>query len=618
MTTPLYEDNRWEKIPVRIAAHGDACADLVAEEIAALIQKNQGLGRKTVLGLATGSTPRGVYRALVRKHREEGLSFRDVITFNLDEYYPIKPEDPHSYHRYMWEHLFSHIDIPAHQVHLPKGNLSLGEISSHCLKYEQQILDAGGLDFQLLGIGRSGHIGFNEPGSPARSRTRLITLDHITRCDAAPEWQGLHHVPTRAITMGIRTIVTARRVVMMATGEHKAAIVRRAVEGAVTDDVPATFLQGHENITAILDSGAAAELTRRRAPWLLGPMADQGLAWSEQEICCAVFWLAEMTGKAILKLTEEDYNAAGLQELLAAAGGAAYDLNLKGFYRLQNAITGWPGGRSDGSRPKPLRAASTAVFPKRIIVFAPRPQEDVLSMGGTLARLADQGHEVHIVYQTSGASSLSAEIVERFRSFARETGASLDDSTEGRQRQYGLIRQIEAQAAARICGIPPERLHFLDLSFDPRPGQIAKRSVSDADVATLVRLLAQIAPHQIYAASNRSDPEDVYRLSFESLRRAVRASAGASWTAACELWLYRAAGDAWPLSGIEMAVPLSPSEGLRKHRAISQHDTLQPKVQTLANGSVESIPAEKATAQAFDRLGLAEYEFIETFAHAHF
>ncbi len=621
MTTP-YEDNRWETIPIRIETDPDACAEVVADEIAALIRKNEADGRKTVLGLATGSTPRGVYRALVRRHQEEALSFRNVVTFNLDEYFPITPDDPHSYHRYMWENLFSHLDILPENVHIPRGNIALGEVSSSCLEYEKKIAEAGGLDLQLLGIGRSGHIGFNEPGSPARSRTRLITLDHITRSDAAPEFQGLHRVPTRAITMGIRTILAARRVILLVTGEHKAAIVRTAVEGKVTDEVPATFLQGHDNVTAILDLGAAADLTRLRAPWLLGPLADQGLAWNETEICRAVLWLAEKTGKAILKLTEEDYNAAGLQELLATADGAAYELNLKGFYRLQNAITGWPGGRTDGSRPKPLRGGAASVFPKRILIFSPRPEDDVLSMGGTLARLAAQGHEVHIAYQTSGASSLPVEILERFRLFARDSGATLGEGPEALRHQYSLIRQLDAKAAAKICGIPPERLYFLDLSFDWHVGEVVKRSVTGKDVETIAELLTRVAPHQIYAASDRNDPEGTSRLGLESLRRALQATASLPWASDCDIWLYRGGGSAWPLPAIEMAVPLSPSEVLRKRRAITQHETLRQSA-TLPGSTPHQLHElssrhDRATAEAFDRLGLAEYESMETFTHPDF
>ncbi len=542
----------------------------------------------------------------MRKHREGTLHFKNVTTFNLDEYYPVSRDDSNSYHRYMWEHLFSHIDILPRNVHIPRGDLGLGEISSYCLKYEQMIAEAGGLDLQLLGIGRSGHIGFNEPGSSTRSRTRLITLDHVTRSDAAPDWQGLHRVPTRAITMGIRTILAARRVILMATGEHKAAIVRTAVEGPVTDEIPATFLQSHDNVTAIFDPSAAAELTRLRAPWLLGPMTDQGLAWGEQEICRAVLWLAQTTGKALLKLTEEDYNAAGLQELLATAGGAAYELNLKGFYRLQNAITGWPGGRTDGSRPKPLRGPSASIFPKRIVVFSPRPGDAMRAMGGTLARLAGHGHEVHLVYLTQGVKRPPIEIVERFRLFARESGVVSTEDTDNPHREYRLIQQIDARIAAKVCGILPERLHFLELSFDWYADETTKRGVTDKDVETVAEFLTRLAPHQIYAAGNQNDPDDVCRLSLDSLRRALHLPSLAAWVSNCDLWLYGGAEIAWPLSMIEMAVPLSPSEVLRKNRAISrQNERLL---------SADSPTPEAATARAFDRLGLAEYESIETFA----
>jgi glucosamine-6-phosphate deaminase len=611
-------ENRWEKIALRIEPSAAQCTELVAQEIADLIRENDGEGRPTVLGLATGSTPLGVYRALIRHHREKGLSFRHVITFNLDEYYPLQADAPQSYHRYMWENLFSHIDIAKENVHIPEGNIPLEEVPDHCREYELKIEKAGGLDLQLLGIGRTGHIGFNEPGSQIKSRTRLITLDYVTRSDAASAWHGLHRVPTRAVTMGIRTILQARRVILMALGEHKASIVRESVEGPVSDQVPATFLQTHENVTCVLDPGAASELTRLQTPWLLGPLADQRLSWDEKLIARAVLWLAQKTGKAILKLTDEDYNMAGLQELLATVG-SAYDLNLKGFYRLQNAITGWPGGRKDGSRPKPLLATSAAVFPKRILVFSPYPGNDVISMGGTLARMADQGHEIHIAYQVSGSHGVSDEIWKRYRAFADgiDSGADVEATEAESGRERGLIRRLEARAAARVSAIPEERLHFLDLPFYEKRNP-AERALGEADLQIVSRLLEQIQPHQIYAAGDLNDPHGSHRLCLEVIQRAWRALAGSAWGAVCEGWLYRGTWGEWPLHDIAMAVPLSPGEVLRKRRAIFQHETQKEKALSVGTDQREfwqRVEARnRASAEAFNRLGLAEYEAIETFS----
>ena len=611
-----FGENRWEKMVVRIEAGARRCSEVVAAEIADLIRRNENLNKKTILGLATGSTPRGVYRALIELHREQGLSFSNVVTFNLDEYFPLERTSPLSYHHYMWENLFSHIDILPENVHLPRGDIPLEDVGAHCHEYERRIEKMGGLDLQLLGIGRTGHIGFNEPGSQIKSRTRLITLDYMTRSDAAPDWQGFHRVPTRAITMGIRTILNARRVILLATGEHKAPIIRTAIEGPVSDEVPASFLQSHDNALCVLDLGAAQELTRLRAPWLLGPLSDQGIQWSEDLIARAVLWLAERTNKAILKLTDEDYNMAGLQELLATVG-SAYDLNLGGFYRLQNAITGWPGGRKDGTSPKPLRSTSSSIFPKRILVVSPHPDDDVISMGGTLARLADQGHEVHVAYQVSGSNAVSGEMGDRYRAFAAAF-AELKAPVENDARlQQAFIRRLEAQAAARICGIPGERLHFLDLPFYEKKAPAA-RVIADADIAIMGQLLDELQPHQIYAAGDLNDPHGTHRLCLEALQAALRSRGDTNWAKACEAWLYRGAWGEWPLHEVDLAVPLSPGEVLRKRRAIFQHESQKDQAMFLGEDGREfwqRVEARtRATAEAFNRLGLAEYEAIETFA----
>jgi glucosamine-6-phosphate deaminase len=423
MNIPWYRDalsssletSKWERIPVVIFEQPRLAAARVAQEIAQLVRHREADGLKVVLGLATGSTPIFVYQELVRLHREEGLSFRNVVTFNLDEYYPITPDEARSYHRFMREHLFDHIDIPAVQIHIPDGTIARGDAVAYCEKYEKQIVEAGGIDFQLLGIGRTGHIGFNEPGSARRSTTRLIHLDRLTRLDAIKDFQSEERVPRTAITMGVKTILQARRIVIMAFGEHKAGIVARAVEGEINAEVTATYLQDHENCLMVLDQAAASQLTRLQTPWLVAPLHEMGLTWSDSMLRRAVNWLAQKTRKAILKLTDEDYNSHSLQELLSQYGNA-YEINLRVFRQLQNTITGWPGGKPPDdqravSQPRTLRSPSAAIYPKRILIFSPHPGDDVLSMGGTLLRLAEHGHDVHIAYQVSGSAGVQDEIL---------------------------------------------------------------------------------------------------------------------------------------------------------------------------------------------------------------
>jgi len=390
------ETSRWEHIPVVIFEQPKVAATRVAREIAELIRERAAQNRKAVLGLATGSTPIFVYQELARMHREEGLSFRNVVSFNLDEYYPLTPDHPRSYHRFMREHLFDHVDMDPAQIHIPDGTIPRAEASAYCAHYEKQIADAGGLDLQLLGIGRTGHIGFNEPGSSRRSITRLIHLDRVTRLDAIKDFQSEELVPHNAITMGVKSILQARRIVLMAFGEHKSAIVARSVEGEISADVPATYLQDHDNCLMVLDQAAAGQLTRLQTPWLVGPLHEAGLSWSDTMLRRAVTWLARRTSKAVLKLTDEDYNSHSLQELLSQYGNA-YEINLRVFRQLQNTITGWPGGKPPGedgrpaTQPRTLRSRAATVYPKRILIFSPHPDDDVLSMGGTLIRLAGQG-----------------------------------------------------------------------------------------------------------------------------------------------------------------------------------------------------------------------------------
>jgi glucosamine-6-phosphate deaminase len=631
--------SRFEHAPVAAFADSLEASRAIAAEIAALIRARQAEGRQAVLGLATGSTPVSLYAELVRLHREEGLSFANVVTFNLDEYYPIAAAAPQSYHRFMRENLFDLIDLPPTQYHLPDGTVPKAGIDAHCAAYEARIRAAGGIDFQILGIGRTGHIGFNEPGSARRSVTRLVTLDPVTRRDAARDFSGEDHTPRAAITMGVRTILGARRLVLMAWGQHKAEVVRIALEGEMSAQVPATFLQEHDNVVFVLDHAAAGALTRHRTPWQLGPLEEQGLAWDERMTRRAILWLSQRCQKAILKLTDDDYNEAGLQDLLQAHG-SAYETNLAGFYQLQHTITGWPGGRDpQRTRPgdalvRPLRAPSAAVYPKRVLVLSPHPDDDVISMGGTLCRLVDQGHEVHIAYEVSGAGAVADEAVWRALAFLRdsglakgsgnqvqelcsalETGAALPDSARLLQWK-ALIRRHEAVAAARVCGVPAARLRFLDLPFYDA-ASARNRKTGPRDVEIVRELLADVRPHLIYAAGDLDDPHGTHRLCLRVLREALAASAAEPWIRETELWLYRGAWAEWALDEIDLAVPLSPQEVLRRRRAIFRHETQKDQALFLGPDQREfwqrTDDRSRHLAQAYNALGLAEYEAIEAF-----
>jgi glucosamine-6-phosphate deaminase len=633
MNTSWYQDalsssletSKWEHIPVVIFERPRMAAVGVAQEIAQLVRDREADGLKVVLGLATGSTPIFVYQELARLHREEGLSFRNVITFNLDEYHPISPDHARSYRRFMREHLFDHLDIPDSQIHIPDGAIPRGEVTAACERYEKQIVEAGGIDFQLLGIGRTGHIGFNEPGSSRRSATRLIHLDRLTRLDAIKDFQSEELVPRTAITMGVKTILQARRIVIMAFGEHKASIVARAVEGEVAPEVTATYLQDHENCLMVLDEAAAGQLTRIQTPWLVGPLDEVGLSWSDSMLRRAVTWLAQKTGKAILKLTDEDYNIHSLQELLSQYGNA-YEINLRVFRQLHNTITGWPGGKPKGAdklpvtQPRPLRSPSAAVYPKRILIFSPHPGDDVLAMGGTLLRLAEHRHDVHIAYQVSGSDSVKDEILQRYLDFHQHVGGKpihreRPDAVHVKAMKAAICR-AEARAAARVCGVNPDCLHFLDLPFYEKAGEVY-RQVSPEDIAITARLLEQIKPHQIYAAGDLADPHGTHRICLEILTQALQKSGREPWFADCEAWLYRGAWAEWPIHEVDMAVPFSPSELACKQRAVFQHESRKHQAPFLGGDGREpgqrTEDSARATSRLFDALGLPDYEAIETF-----
>ncbi len=625
-----------EKIQTQVHTDAKAASASVAAEIADLIRRCAAENRQCVLGLATGSTPTGVYAELVRLHRHQGLSFANVITFNLDEYYPMQPDELQSYRRFMREHLFDHIDIKPENCNVPDGTIPTEKVADYCREYELKIQACGGLDLQLLGIGRTGHIGFNEPGSGSESRTRLITLDRVTRLDAASDFFGEQYVPRRAITMGVGTILEARRVIMMAFGEGKAPVVAQAVEGPVTANVAASFLQNHRNAVVVLDDAAAARLTRISSPWTLGLAVD----WNRQSIRKAVIWLARKVEKPILKLTDEDYNEFGLQDLLAA-NGSAYDINLSVFRQLQETIIGWPGGKPDEmKRPGDIPRASDAIFPKRVLIFSPHPDDDVISMGGTFIRLVDQGHEVHVAYQTSGNIAVFDSDATRFMDFAAEFCRifGLGDSSVRRMEQQaeefvknkrpgqldtptlqqikGLIRRGEARAAGRECGAKTENLHFMDLPFY-ETGAVRKKPLGQEDIDLTVELLEKIQPHQIYAAGDLSDPHGTHRVCLLAITSAIERVKDRPWFKNTEVWLYRGAWQEWEPDQIEMAVPLSPMELMRKRNAVFKHQSQKDRAMFPGNDEREFWQRAEArnrqTAKIYDQLGLAEYEAIEGF-----
>jgi len=632
--------SRFEHVPLSVFPGSAEASRAVAQDIAALIRSRQAAKRTAVLGLATGSTPLGLYAELVRMHREEKLSFANVVTFNLDEYYPIQPANPRSYRSFMQAHLFDHVDIPPANTHVPDGTAPPAALDAQCSEYEEAIRAAGGIDFQVLGIGRTGHIGFNEPGSPRRSRTRMVALDSLTRRDAAGDFGGEENTPRHAVTMGVRTILEARRIVLMAWGQHKAEIVRAAAEGPVTPQVTASFLQEHDQVHFVIDRAAAGALTRYRTPWLLGALGDLGLDWDPAMVRRAIIWLSQLRGKAVLKLTDDDYNEAGLQDLLRIQG-SAYEVNLAGFYQLQHTITGWPGGRDPGrTKPgdapvRPLRAPSSGVFPKRVLVLSPHPDDDVIGMGGTLCRLVEHGHEVHVAYQVSGANSVSDEALARALRFvgdsglagpenagrlrslcaAHEAGGALPETPET-VHWKGLVRRQEALAAARVCGVAPGRLHFLDLPFShASPG--SRRQLGEADRAAMRGVIGGVRPHLIFAAGDLDDPHGTHRLCLHALRDALASLSAEPWVRESELWLYRGAWSEWSADEIDMAVPLSPQEVLRRRRAIFCHETQKDMALFLGDDRREfwqrSEDRSRRLAETYNALGLAEYEAIEAF-----
>lgn len=646
-----------EKMPLHIFRTPEDASKVVAYSIAELIRSKP----NCVLGLATGSTPVAVYEELIRLHKEENLSFANVVTFNLDEYYPMEKDQIQSYHRFMHENLFDHIDIPKANIHIPDGTAPQERLEQLCHDYDAKIQAAGGLDFQLLGVGKTGHIGFNEPGSTKNSKTRVVDLARVTRIDAASDFFGIEHVPHQAITMGISSIMAAKEVVVMAFSESKSRIIAKMVEGEITPTIPASYLQSHPNARVVIDESASAELSRIKCPWAVTGSTPAPIKWNPLDARKAVIWLSQLLDKPILKLQDEDYDDNHLGTLLIAYGPAP-SLNLRVFRHLQSTITGWPGGRPNSTHMADTHTnldRSTDVItdpgwittptllppPKQIVVFSPHPDDDVISMGGTLIRLCDQGHTVHVAYQTSGNIAVWDDDAKRFANFATELAkamgvdeagvkkiAGVEDAVEdfianklpaevdspAIQKIKGLIRQTEARAAARFSGVRKDRIHFLDLPFY-ETGAVKKKPLGPDDIRIVTEFLQRVKPQQIYAAGDLSDPHGTHRVCLKAVLTALTQlhQKGVAWVSECAVWLYRGAWQEWEPERIEMAVPMSPHELMRKRFAIFKHQSQKdPPAFPGADKREFWVRAEarnKATASMYDKLGLQEFEGLEAF-----
>jgi len=629
----------FEKIPVKIYPDLRAGSKAVAKQIADFIREKQKNKEKCVLGLSTGSTPKTLYAELVRMHKEEKLSFKNVITFNLDQYYPISNDALQSYQRFMKVNLFNHIDIDPKNTHIPNGEIKKEDIKEHCRQYEKMVEDAGGIDLQILGIGINGHIGFNEPGSSIHSKTRLISLDNSTRIANAYEFANISEVPRLAITMGIGEILKAKKIILMAWGPSKAPVIKEAVEEDHTDHVPASLLQNHDDVTFVVDEAAASELTRFKSPWLTGDCD-----WTPKMIKKAVVNMALKLKKPVLSLTNTDYNEYGLSDLLVEEGDA-YEINLKVYYMLRDSITGWPGGKPNVNLP--THPERSEPYPKRIIIFSPHPDDDIISMGGTFQRLHDQGHDVHVAYQTSGNIAVTDEFVTRFLDFAvgfeeiagidtKKSGKILEDARKFIARKKanqtdtpairaikGLIRRCEAKATCRYVGIKDENIHFQNLPFY-ETGSIEKKPMSEKDVKITMELLREIKPQQVYCAGDFADPHGTHIVCFnvvsESLKR-IKA-AGDAWLNDCWLWLYKGAWQEWNIEEIEMAIPMSPDQVMKKRFGIFIHQSQKDMVPFQGSDSREfwqrAEARNEATANLYADLGLTHYAAMEAFVRWHY
>ena len=625
----LTQETRLEKIHNVIFENSKSGSKAVAREIADLIRYKQTKKQKCILGLATGSSPITVYEELVNIHKKEKLSFKNVITFNLDEYYPISSENTESYYNFMHQHLFNHVDINKENINIPKGDLKKNEIEKYCKSYESKIEKLGGIDFQLLGIGRTGHIGFNEPGSSVNSITRLIKLDYLTREDASKAFGGIYNVPKTAITMGVSTILSAKRIVLLAWGENKKDVVYESIESSISQNITASFLQKHNNTTFVLDEGSSSRITRIDSPWLV----DGNIDWDINSKTRAIAWLCKQTGKSLLRLSLRDYIQNHLSEL--AANQSTHDLNIEIFNRVQRTITGWPGGKPNSDDTyRPERAKPEK---KRVIIFSPHPDDDVISMGGTFQRLVDQGHDVHVVYQTSGNIAVSNDSVLKFLevysdvfdvndSHIKDVKKKLLDNNEIIEDKFirevaTKIREKEALAATRYVGLKDKNVHFLRLPFY-ESGKIVKNKTSKHDSDLMNQIITKIKPHQIYAAGDLADPHGTHAVCIKLLFQSLKKLKKEQFMSNCWVWLYRGAWHEWEINEIDMAVPLSPQQVLKKRKSIFFHKSQNNSVMFQGDDKREFWERveerNRDIAKQYRKLGMADYQAMETFRRYYF
>ena len=628
-STPRDIIHRYEKIHTTVYENEYLGVQYVADTIVKAIRTYNELHcsnevyeeqQPFVLGLTTGRTPLGLYRELVKRHKEGLVSFRNVAVFSLDEFYPIRSTEQQSRNFRIHEDFLNHIDILPENIHIPDGTISEDKVSEYCASYDHSVRK---IDLMIIGVGEDGQIGFNEPGSYAKSRTRLVQLTHNTRKIQSGAFFGLDYTPKLAITMGIDTIMRADKIILMAWGEEKAQIIQKVVEGEITTQVPASNLQAHPNIEVVIDENAAGKLTREVAPWLVGPCE-----WTPKFTRKAVIWLCGVVGKPILKLTHSDYIENSLGELLEAKG--PYDkINIDVFNDLQHTITGWPGGKpnaDDSTRPVPSKP-----FPKKVLIFSPHPDDDVISMGGTFIRLVDHGHDVHVAYETSGDFAVNDDVVlqqldtvrelgfaDRFDEVKRLIAGKVKGQPEPREllEIKAAIRRAEAKAADRSFGLDPSHVHFLNLPFY-ETGGLKKAPLSQRDIDIIVKLLREIEPDQIYAAGDLADPHGTHRTCMEAVLGALEVAKDDAWLKNCHLWLYRGAWLEWDLGMVDMAVPLSPDELIKKRHAIYRHVSQKDIVPFPGSDSREfwqrAEERTQNTARLYDKLGMAEYQAIEVF-----
>ncbi len=634
------ELTRREKIPTSIFSKADDGARYIADAIEKEIRRKQDMGEKCVLGLGTGNSLTPVFNELIRRHRERKLSFHNVIIFNAYEYFPLTDSYNHSSINQLRDRLINHIDISSDAIVSPDGFIAQDKVQESCKAYERSIAEQGGIDIMLLGIGRMGNIATNEPGSAITSASRLILIDNVSRQEMALSFGEQENVPPCAITMGVSTILNARKIFLVAWGEGKADIIRQAVEGKMSDAIPASFLQTHNDTQVIIDLAAAGKLTRIVHPWLVTECL-----FDDKLTRAAVVWLCAITQKPILKLTNKDYNENGLSELLAHYG-SAYQANIKIFNDLQHTITGWPGGKPHADDTyRPERAMP---YPKRVIVFSPHPDDDVISMGGTIRRLVEQGHDVHIAYETSGNIAVGDEEVTRYMHFIngfnqlfnhsqdntinekyqelkRFFSQKKDGDTDTRDvlTIKGLIRRGEARTACTYNRIATNHVYFLDLPFY-ETGKIEKLPMSEADVLPIREMIRKIKPHQIYVAGDLADPHGTHRKCTDAVLAAVdmEKEDGAEWLTDCRIWMYRGAWAEWEIENIEMCVPMSPEELRAKRNAILKHQSQMESAPFLGNDErlfwQRAEDRNRATANLYDKLGLACYEAMEAFVEYKF